>query len=75
MEVCAQAEGIDDALAAFGATSPILAIIDVSLKEGHGIDLVKEIKSRFRSVKMLVLLTYKESLYAERALRPGPWAT
>jgi DNA-binding NarL/FixJ family response regulator len=71
LEVCAQAEGVNDALTAVKSTNPHLAIIDISLKEGHGIDLVKEIKSRFPSVKMLVLSAFKESLYAERALRAG----
>lgn len=71
LEVCGQAEDVNDALAAVKSTSPDLAIIDIALREGHGIDLVKEIKSRFPAVKMLVLSAYKESLYAERALRAG----
>lgn len=71
LEVCGQAEDVNDALATIKSTSPDLAIIDIALKKGHGIDLIKDIKSRFPSVKMLVLSTYKESLYAERALRAG----
>jgi DNA-binding NarL/FixJ family response regulator len=71
LEVCGQAEDVNDALAATNSTRPDLAIIDIALKEGHGIDLVKEIKSRFPHVKMLALSAYPESLYAERALRAG----
>jgi DNA-binding NarL/FixJ family response regulator len=71
LEVCGQAEGVNDALDAVKSSVPDLAIIDIALKEGHGIDLVKDIKSRFPNVKMLVLSAYKESLYAERALRAG----
>jgi DNA-binding NarL/FixJ family response regulator len=71
LEVCGQSEDVNDALAAVKSTNPDLAIIDIGLKEGHGIDLIKDIKSRFPSVKMLVLSAYKESLYAERALRAG----
>ena len=71
LEVCGEAEDIAGALTAVQSSSPDLAIVDISLKEGHGIDLVKEIKSRFPSVKMLVLSAYQESLYAERALRAG----
>lgn len=71
LEVCAQAEDVSDGLAAIKSTGPDLAIIDIALKEGHGIDLIKNIKSQFPNVKMLVLSTYKESLYAERALRAG----
>jgi DNA-binding NarL/FixJ family response regulator len=71
LEVCAQAEDVNDALAAVKSSSPDLAIIDIALKVDHGIDLVKHIKSRFPGVKMLVLSAYQESLYAERALRAG----
>jgi len=71
LEVCGQAENVNDALAKIEETSPDLATIDIALKEGHGIDLVKQIKSRFPSVKMLVISNYQESLYAERALRAG----
>lgn len=71
LEVCGQAEDVKDALAAVKSTSPDLAIIDIALKQGHGVDLIKSIKSRFPNVKMLVLSAYKESLYAERALRAG----
>ena len=71
LEVCGEAEDVAGALSAVDSLRPDLAIIDISLKEGHGIDLVKEIKTRFPKVKMLVLSAYKESLYAERALRAG----
>ena len=71
LEVCGQAEDVNDALVAIKSTSPDLAIIDIALKESNGIDLIKDIKSRFPSVKMLVLSAYQELLYAERALRAG----
>lgn len=71
LEVCGQAKDIVDARIAFETTNPDLAIIDISLKDGNGIDLVKEIRSRFPHVKILVLSAYQESLYAERALRAG----
>jgi DNA-binding NarL/FixJ family response regulator len=46
-------------------------IVDISLTSGHGLDVIKQVKSRFPAVKMLVLSGYQESLYAERALRAG----
>ncbi len=70
-EVCGEAEDVRAALATLKATSPDLVIIDIALKQGHGIDLVKQIKSRFPRVRMLVLSAYPESLYAERALHAG----
>ena len=71
LEVCGEASDIVDALEAVSETSPDIAIIDVSLETGSGIELVKEIKSRFPKVKMLVWSMFDESLYAERAIKAG----
>ncbi|HTN76890.1 MAG TPA: response regulator transcription factor [Pirellulaceae bacterium] len=70
-EVCGEAAGVDDALSLAAQTNPDLMLIDISLKGGHGIDLVKQVKSRHPVIKMLVISGFQESLYAERALRAG----
>ena len=71
LEVCGEAADIADALQVIDACNPDLAIIDVSLETGNGIELVKEIKSRFPDVRMLVWSMYDESLYASRAIQAG----
>jgi DNA-binding NarL/FixJ family response regulator len=71
LEVCGQAATEDDALRLVQQTSPDLVIVDISLKGGHGIDVIKRVKSRHPTVKMLVFSGFQESLYAERALRAG----
>ncbi len=71
METCGEAAEVNEALNQVGATRPDLVIIDISLKDGNGIELVKEIKRQYKSIKMLVLSMFDESLYAERALRAG----
>ena len=71
MQVCGAAASEDEALSLVNTLSPDLVLIDISLKSGNGIDLVKQIKSRHPSVKMLVVSGFNESLYAERALRAG----
>ena len=43
----------------------------MSLAKGNGIELVKETKSRFPNIHMLVWSMYDESLYADRAIRAG----
>jgi DNA-binding NarL/FixJ family response regulator len=70
-EVCGEAATEEEALTLVKETSPTLMIIDISLKSGHGLDLVKQVKSRYPRVKMLVLSGFQESLYGERALRAG----
>ncbi len=71
MEVCGEAASVDEALAQVNATNPDLVIVDIALADSHGLDLIKDVKARFPSVKMLVVSAYDESLYAERALRAG----
>jgi DNA-binding NarL/FixJ family response regulator len=52
-------------------TRPDLVIIDISLRSSHGIDLIKQIKAKDETIKMLVSSMHDESLYAERSLRAG----
>lgn len=71
LEVCGEASDIVDALQIVAKTEPDIAIIDISLETGSGIELVKEVKARFPDVRMLVWSMFDESLYAERAIRAG----
>jgi len=71
LEVCGEAADMSEALRLVADTQPDLAVIDISLKTGSGIDLIKRIKDRNDSVRMLVWSMHSESLYAERALRAG----
>lgn len=50
---------------------PDVVIVDISLDDAHGLDLVEEIRSRFPSVRIIVFSMYDESVYAERAIRAG----
>jgi DNA-binding NarL/FixJ family response regulator len=50
---------------------PDVVIIDIALKCGNGIELVKRVKSLNPAVKMLVISAFQESLYAERSMRAG----
>ena len=71
LEVCGEAATECEALQLVGETSPDLVIVDISLKSGHGISLIKQVKARHPRVKVLVFSGFQESLYAERALRAG----
>lgn len=71
MEVCGDAASESEAIALVCQTVPDLVLVDISLKSGHGLDLVKQIKLKHPSVKTLVISGYQESLYAERSLRAG----
>jgi len=69
--VCGQAEDAYDAMEAIKTLKPDLVIVDISLKEKSGIEVIKDIKSRYPTLTVLILSMHDESLYAERALRAG----
>jgi DNA-binding NarL/FixJ family response regulator len=71
LRVCAETADINEAFRLVAATNPDLAIIDLTLKTGHGLELVKRIKSRYPKTRMLVWSMHPENLYAERALQAG----
>jgi DNA-binding NarL/FixJ family response regulator len=71
MEVTGEADTAKDAIQLIRDTSPDLAIVDITLKESSGLELVKSIKALSIGVPVLVLSMHDESLYAERALRAG----
>ena len=71
LRVCGEAADVSEALRLVEAANPDVAVIDIALKNGDGIDLIRRIKSRDQKVRMLVWSMYGENLYAERALRAG----
>jgi DNA-binding NarL/FixJ family response regulator len=71
LEVCGEAADANEALRLAAATDPDVAIIDIALKTGNGIDLIKRLKARNDKFRAIVWSMYSENLYAERALRAG----
>src|SRR5436190_20269339 len=71
MTVCGEAEDAPKAFEAVSTLQPDVAVVDISLRGGNGIELIKNVKARFPDLPILVLSMYDESLYAERALRAG----
>jgi DNA-binding NarL/FixJ family response regulator len=71
LEVCGEAADTGEALRLVAETRPDVAVVDISLQTGNGIDLIKRIKDRDDHVRILVWSMHSEALYAERALRSG----
>jgi DNA-binding NarL/FixJ family response regulator len=69
--VCGEAESPAQAFEAIAAKKPDVAIVDISLKDGSGIELIKNIRTLRPPVAVIVLSMHDENLYAERALRAG----
>jgi DNA-binding NarL/FixJ family response regulator len=71
LEVCGEAEDLPGALALLASARPDVAIIDISLNNSNGLELIRRMKDRQDGVRVLVWSMYPENLYAERALRAG----
>jgi DNA-binding NarL/FixJ family response regulator len=71
MFVCCEAGGCRETLKALESNSPDLVIVDLSMNDGNGLDLIKDIRHIYPSLSALVLSMHDESLYAERALKAG----
>jgi DNA-binding NarL/FixJ family response regulator len=68
---CGEAGNSKSALMGIEQTNPQVALIDLSLEESSGIDLIKTLRKKFPQLQMLVVTMHDESLYAERALKAG----
>src|SRR5258708_39720283 len=71
MEVCGEAEDAKLAMETIRHEMPDLVIVDITLKNSSGLDLIKSIKLHSPTLPILVLSMHEESLYAERVLRAG----
>ncbi len=71
LTVCGEAADAAQALRAIADRKPDLVMVDISLGGSSGIDLIKNIKSKYDDLPVLVVSMHDESLYAERALRAG----
>ena len=71
LTVCGEAEDRLGALQSIAATHPHLAIVDLTLKQSHGIELIKDIRSQYPKVLILVVSMHDELLHAERVIRAG----
>jgi DNA-binding NarL/FixJ family response regulator len=69
--VCGEAEDRHQALGAVQSSQPNLVIIDLTLKNSDGVELIRDIHCRWPAQLMLVVSMHDESLYAERVLRAG----
>jgi DNA-binding NarL/FixJ family response regulator len=71
METCGEAGDVLEAMREVERTKPDIVVVDLTLKTGHGIELIEKLKSRDPHLKTLVSSMHDETLFAERVLRAG----
>lgn len=71
LTVCGEAKDSAEAIDGIAKERPDVAIIDISLTNESGLELIKNLVKQFPQVAVVVLSMHDEALYAERALRAG----
>jgi DNA-binding NarL/FixJ family response regulator len=69
--VCGETDNGNQALELVEATKPHLVILDLTLKDSHGLELVKNLTDSHPNVLTLVFSMHEETLHAERVIRAG----
>jgi len=69
--VCGEAKDSAQTIEGMVKARPDVALIDISLENESGLELVKQLRSQFPQVALIILSMHDEGLYAERALRAG----
>jgi DNA-binding NarL/FixJ family response regulator len=71
LSVCGETETARGARTAIKELAPDGVIIDISLKQGDGIELVRDVRAHHPELPILVLSMHDETIYAERMLSAG----
>lgn len=69
--VCGEAGTVEGAWSELGEVEPDLVIVDITLEDASGIDLIRRLHGRQPALPLLVVSMHDEMLYAERAYRAG----
>ena len=71
MRVCGEAEGVAEAFDGIRATEPDIALIDLALNDGSGMDLIGRVALACIDIKMIVVSTFDAAAYAPGAIQAG----
>ncbi|MEN3941534.1 response regulator transcription factor [Prosthecobacter sp. SYSU 5D2] len=71
LDVCGESGNARDGLVAVGELKPDLVVIDLTLPDKNGLELLKDIQAMHPGTLCLVLSMHDEAMYGERALRAG----
>jgi DNA-binding NarL/FixJ family response regulator len=69
--VCGEYSDRKSALAAMDSLQPELVIMELSTRDGAGVDLIKDLRLRHTRLRILVLSQCPETIHAERVLQAG----
>jgi DNA-binding NarL/FixJ family response regulator len=71
MQVVGSAEDAVSGLQQIGKIKPEIVVLDITLKDRSGVDLIKKLRASHPGTHILVYSMHDENVYAERCLRAG----
>ncbi len=71
LTVCGEAGDAAHAMTAIEHSRPDLALMDMSLPDKSGLELLKDVRVMHPDLPVLIISMHDETLYAERVLRAG----
>jgi two-component system, NarL family, response regulator FusR len=71
LHLCCEAGDMREALALMPSCNPALVIIDITLNQESGLDLMKALRRNYPRVALLAMSQHDEAVFAEQALRAG----
>jgi DNA-binding NarL/FixJ family response regulator len=71
LTVCGEASTCREALERLETDQPDMVIVDISLEDRNGVELIKDVLSKRPGLPCLALSMYDEAMYALRVLRAG----
>jgi len=70
-EICGESETASGALTAIPDCAPDIVLMDITLPDKNGLELIKDLQALLPELKILVFSMHDEMLYAERVMRAG----
>ena len=71
LQVTGEAVEAQEALCLIESLPPDLVLVDISLRQSNGLDLIKRVRAKYPEIRMLVISMHDEAIYADRALYAG----
>lgn len=71
LELAGRASTMAEARQLLSKDPPDVCVVDITLPDGSGIELTKELVQQYPDMRVLVLSMHDEDVYAERSLRAG----
>jgi len=71
LQVCGVAASAQEALTQLPANEVALVLVDVSLPDMNGIELVQQLRAQYPELRCLMLSGHQEQSYVRRALAAG----